>query len=79
MYRRGDIFVQKQKGIVAVLTEVNKDTYSFVYSNPNKKEDGWGEIKDKPISQIKEALERGDVVMYRAYTPQFDDELFKAE
>lgn len=78
-YRKGDIFVHKKKGVIAVITKVEDGMYSFVHSKPSEPECGWGKIENKPISQIDEALERGSVVLYRPKVEMFDDKLFETD
>ena len=80
-YRKGDLFVHKAKGTIAVITNVDdeKGTYGFKYSNPNEKGARWDKMADQPLENITNALDKGFVVMYRPYTNFLDDDMFKVD
>lgn len=81
-YRKGDIFVHRKKGTIAIITAIGEGTYDFKYSHPNDKADSkppWSEVKGKPIEDITYALDNGFVEIYRPYRSMFDDSLFEAD
>lgn len=79
-FRVGDIFVNKNKGTIAVITKIDGDAYDFKFSNPNIGISPWAETKDKGVEEIRNAVREGYVVLYRPVTESFlDDGLFEVD
>jgi hypothetical protein len=80
-YRKGDLFVHKAKGTIAVVIKVDneKGTFDFKHSNPNEKGSAWHILTDNSLDEIKHAVDEGFVVMYRPYTNFLDDSLFEVD
>jgi hypothetical protein len=79
-YRKGDIFVHRNKGSIAVITQVSQQgDYSFKSSNPSEKKASWDTYVHQSEESITKSLDAGYMVLYRPVASFLEDNLFEVD